>query len=158
MSAAPPLGPLQRRRVLGALGVVAYRLRGTPPAGRRHAEPNPADAARQPVAGGSPRLVVVAGDRAAAAPLLAALGIAASDTLSLDVRDGRLSATPPVAPAYLVIGEEWARVLGAELPTPVQQAARIVVVPARWRGDALAKRLVWQNLRPLCRALRVPRP
>ncbi|MEO8672634.1 MAG: hypothetical protein ABI411_15045 [Tahibacter sp.] len=68
-----------------------------------------------------------------------------------------MSTVPKNAENYLLLGPELARSVGAELPTGTQRSATVVVTdaPSHWRTDALGKRLFWQALRPLVRALRL---
>lgn len=143
-----------RLRQLDAMGIVAYQLRRRAPV---------AEASETADSAATPELVAV---RVAvisdqprertAALLAAALGVAESALLWHLPRDGKLAELDHDANAFLVLGNHLARALGAELPTTAQQDATIVVTaaPAQWRGDAMAKRLLWQALRPLRRQLR----
>lgn len=143
----------RRLRQLDAIGVTAYRLRSRVPTGAAAVDPAEVTAIT------TAARVVVIGERAvdAVAKLLAAaLGVPVGALQWQTPRDGKLPELDQNAAAFLVLGQAFARVLGAELPTTVQQAATIVVTsaPAEWRGNALAKRLLWQALRPLRRQLR----
>lgn len=145
----------RRLRQLDAIGVTAYRLRSRVPTGAAAVAVDPAEV----IAVTTAARVVVIGERAvdAVAKLLAAaLGVPVGALQWQTPRDGKLPELDQNAAAFLVLGQPFARVLGAELPTTVQQAATIVVTsaPAEWRGNALAKRLLWQALRPLRRQLR----
>ncbi|GMV30730.1 MAG: hypothetical protein AMXMBFR59_28550 [Rhodanobacteraceae bacterium] len=147
-----------RLRQLDAMGITLYRLRsrGTPPVAHATVATEPErdatpDTARSRVA--------VIGEQAAGATaglLAAALGVPEAALHWQVPRDGKLPELDHNAAAFLVLGQPLARVLGAELPTTAQQAATIVIAPSPhdWRGNALAKRLLWQALRPLRRLLR----
>lgn len=145
----------RRLRQLDAMGIVAYRLRSRGVAAAPAAEAADvevaADAARA-------RITVICEQSADAVAkvLAAALGVPEGALHWQTPRDGRLTELDQNATAFLVLGQSLARVLGAELPTAAQQAATIVVTtaPGEWRGNALAKRLLWQALRPLRRHLR----
>ncbi|HSX60951.1 MAG TPA: hypothetical protein VLF18_12180 [Tahibacter sp.] len=146
-----------RLRQLDAMGVVAYRLRsrGTP------APPAAALPEGDAVAAGDAsgvRIAVICESAAGASAklLAAALGVPENALHWQAPRDGRLPDLDQNAAAFLVLGQPLARVLGAQLPTAAQQAATIIVTaaPEEWRGNALAKRLLWQALRPLRRHLR----
>lgn len=143
-----------RLRQLDAMGVVAYRLRS------RAADPAasaPAEA-ETATAGAGARVAVICDQPAGtvAALIAGALGVPEAALHWQVPRDGRLPELDENAAAFLVLGQPLARVLGAGLPTAAQQAATIVVTaaPAQWRGNAMAKRLLWQALRPLRRHLR----
>jgi hypothetical protein len=73
----------------------------------------------------------------------------------MNMDNDALSMLPKNAAAYLLLGYDLARTVGAELPTETQRSAIVVVAesPSQWRVDALTKRLFWQALRPLARAL-----
>lgn len=152
MSVALP-SPRQLRQ-LDAMGVVAYRLRTSTSAVASAQVPAAADVILP--AGAVLTVVSDQPPAAAARVIAAALGLAESALHWQMPRDGRLPELDQGAAAFLVLGGHLARILGAELPTPVQQAATIVVTtaPQQWRGDAMAKRLLWQALRPLRRQLR----
>lgn len=143
-----------RLRQLDAMGIVAYRLRS-------RAAPAPIISTADGEAAAeiaSARIAVICehAPGATAKLLAAALGVPENALHWQVPRDGRLPELDQNAAAFLVLGQPLARVLGAELPTEAQQAATLVVTsaPAQWRGDALAKRLLWQALRPLRRHLR----
>lgn len=145
----------RRLRQFEAMGIVAYRLRtrGTVPTAVTPSATDEAVAAAP-----LPRVVVVCATPADAAARTIALALGLPEA-ALDwqvPQQGRLPALDQGAAAFLVLGNALARVLGAELPTTAQQTATIVVTsaPAQWRGDAMAKRLLWQALRPLRRQLR----
>lgn len=147
-----------RLRQLDAMGITVYRLRSRAAtavvAGADTAEPErdaTTDAARARVA-----VICEQAAGATAGTLAAALGVPETALHWQVPRDGKLPELDQNAAAFLVLGQPLARVLGAELPTTAQQAATIVIAPSPrdWRGNALAKRLLWQALRPLRRHLR----
>jgi len=142
-----------RLRQLDAMGVVAYRLRSAAMPAAAPVE------VETPVASAPGVRVAVICEQPAdtVATLIAgALGVPVAALHWQVPLDGRLPELDENAAAFLVLGQHLARVLGAGLPTTAQQAATIVVTaaPAQWRGDAVAKRLLWQALRPLRRHLR----
>lgn len=166
----------RRQQLLEAMGVTLYRRRGaevpaspatSDAASSRVPAPAPTrDAPAQPHAhthvpardhAQAPVLVIVGAraDRAHADTLARALALTPARFAWIDASAERLDATPPEAAAYLALGAAFARPLGAELPTTVQQSAQIVVTsaPQEWRSAA-AKRALWQVLKPLRRALR----
>lgn len=144
----------ERLRRLDAMGVRVYRLRTASP--RTEASVSAAD-----VAATAPgvRLLVVSDEARSPASeaIVRTLGVADAAIGWCVARGGKLDALDLDAGAYLVLGEHLARVLGAELPTETQQRAAIVVAvaPSALRGDAMAKRLLWQALKPLKRRLAV---
>jgi DNA polymerase III psi subunit len=143
-----------RLRQLDAMGIRPYQLRSRVAAG---APAEPAEAASQALPATVHLAVICEEPRGAASALIAAaLGLAETALRWHVPQSGRLADLDQDAAAFLVLGNHLARVLGAELPTAAQQAATIVVTaaPAQWRGDAMAKRLLWQALRPLRRHLR----
>lgn len=145
-----------RLRQLDAMGVVPYRLRSRGASAVAAVAVTDNDTATDTARA---RIAVISAQVAGATAkiLAAALGVPES-ALHWQVPEngGRLPELDQNAAAFLVLGQPLARVLGAELPTAAQQAATIVVTtaPAEWRGNALAKRLLWQALRPLRRHLR----
>ncbi|MBL8297004.1 MAG: hypothetical protein JNN30_01540 [Rhodanobacteraceae bacterium] len=145
----------QRLRQLDAMGITAYQLRSRVAATPLQATAPDGSALAEAV---RTRIAVICAQPAglAAKVLAAALGVPEHALHWQIPGDGRLPELDQNAAAFLVLGQPLARVLGAELPTAVQQAATIVVTtaPAEWRGNALAKRLLWQALRPLRRYLR----
>lgn len=151
----------RRQRLLDAMGVTLYRRRDAAPAvaaGREDASASDhtrvASTASAPTA---PLALVIVGaraDRAHADTLARALALSPSQLTFIEATPERLTSPPPQARAYVALGSAFARPLGVELPTTVQQAAQIVVTstPAEWR-HAGAKRVLWQTLKPLRRAL-----
>lgn len=152
-----PAVSAQRLRQLDAIGVIPYHLRSRDRATAQGAAPA-ATTGTVPAARGGARVTVICEQAAgtAAPAIAAALGLTEADLHWQVPADGRLPELDQNATAFLVLGTRLARVLGAELPTAVQQAATIVVTaaPPEWRGNAQAKRLLWQALRPLRRYLR----
>jgi DNA polymerase III psi subunit len=140
----------QRLRRLDAMGVRVWRLRAS---ARAEAAGEPVDAA------GGVRLVVVSDEPRTPAvdAIVRTLGIADEAIGWCVAQGGKLASLDLAAGAYLVLGAHLARVVGAELPTAAQQRAAIVVAaaPSALRGDAMAKRLLWQALKPLKRRLAV---
>jgi hypothetical protein len=153
---APALSA-RRLRQLDAIGVIPYRLRSRDRANAREAAAATTNGA-MPAAAATVRVAVICEQSAGATAqtIAAALGLAEAALHWHVPADGRLPELDQNAAAFLVLGAHLARVLGAELPTAAQQAATIVVTaaPQEWRGNALAKRLLWQALRPLRRHLR----
>ncbi len=147
----------RRLRQLDAMGVIPYRLRSRDRVPARDTTAA-ASTVAVPAARVGVRVAVICEQAAGAtAPIIAAaLGVDGSVLHWQVPKDGRLPELDQDAAAFLVLGTHLARVLGAELPTTAQQAATIVVTtaPPEWRGNALAKRLLWQALRPLRRHLR----
>ena len=149
---------------LEAMGIAAYALRSSGSSGSAGSE---RATSSQPPHGVGPQtarsfLAIICAqlpEPRDCEALIRALGIETSSVNWLNLEKDALSTLPKDAGAYLVLGPQLARVVGAELPTATQQNTPIVVVdaPSRWRGDAMAKRLCWQALRPLARALRASR-
>lgn len=147
-----------RLRQLDAMGITVYRLRSRGATAVAHATAA-AEPERDAVADAPRARVAVICEQAAgvtAGTLAAALGVPETALHWQVPRDGKLPELDQNAAAFLVLGQPLARVLGAELPTTAQQAATIVIAPSPhdWRGNAFAKRLLWQALRPLRRHLR----
>lgn len=150
---------MRRQQLLAAMGITLYRRRGAAPppqATTVAVEPGVPSPARCADGGAVPPLVVVGqpADRVRLALLQRLLGPHVA-LQWLDASADGLVQAPPAAPAYLVLGHALARPLGAELPTTTQQAAQIIVTtaPVEWR-DGVAKRALWQSLKPLRRRLR----
>ena len=151
---AAPAPDRERLRRLDAMGVRVYRLRPAP--GERAAaalqQPASEDAGQQGV-----RLLIVCDEQRSPAldAIVRAIGLPEPQLGWCAPRGGRLEGLDLDAGAYLVLGQHLARALGAELPTEQQQRAGVTVVsaPSELRGNAMAKRLLWQALRPLKRRL-----
>ena len=143
-----------RLRQLEALGVTPYRLRGAGSPAMIAAASN--EETVTPAAGARIAVICAQPPGDAGRALAQALGVAESLLHWQVPREGRLPELDQAGTVFLVLGNALARVLGAELTTAAQQAATIVVTaaPPEWRGDPLAKRLLWQALRPLRRQLR----
>lgn len=156
----------RRQQLLGAMGVTLYRRRSVAPIVTTPARADAIDRADLHLAKTDladvadralPIALVIVGaraDRGHVDVLARALGLAPERLAFIEATPERLVAAPPHASAYLALGEVFARPLGAELPTSVQQAAQIVVAsaPSQWR-NASAKRVLWQTLKPLRHAL-----
>jgi hypothetical protein len=144
-----------RLRQLDAMGIAPYRLRSRGASVVSVAETHDSEVATDTARA---RIAVICETVAGvtAKTIAAALGVPESALHWQVPNGGRLPELDQNATAFLVLGQPLARVLGAELPTAAQQAATIVVTaaPSEWRGNALAKRLLWQALRPLRRHLR----
>lgn len=161
----------RRAQVLAALGIEVLRLRGSGAVATHAVDP---EVVRAPATqGGSaaaastkaePRVLIVCalGDRTdartarIAAQLPRALGTSAGSIIWCEA-DARGEVTaPPHVPAYLVLGKRMAHALGAQLPTTLQNAAVIAVIgePEALPVDASGKRVLWQALKPIARALR----
>ena len=69
---------------------------------------------------------------------------------------GAESGDVPRAAAYLVLGAALAREFGANVPAAQQQAAVIAVAdePAASFAGGVAKRALWQSLKPIARRAR----
>ena len=157
----------QRRALLHAMGVDVYVLRGAGPRGASAAA-DPIVAAESapaaPPSGDEVDLVVAVSldaARAVAASRLRnllplALGVPAARIrwISADAR-GALPEPPP-ARAYLALGADMPRALGANLSTMQQMSATIAAAdePSASLRDGLAKRALWQAFKPLARQLR----
>jgi hypothetical protein len=161
------LAEAQRHEVLAAMGIDVYLLR------KRDAGKQSAAAVRLDVPEAvSPRaampadiVLVVACSRSvdadpATARLRAglplALGVAAARIGWIETDAAGDLPPPPAAPAYLALGTELARSLGAQLSTKQQMASVIAVAdaPRACLANALAKRALWQALKPVARRLR----
>jgi hypothetical protein len=154
---AAAASPDRRERLLKAMGVTPWRLRGVDAAAAVAADgPAVNDAAhgdRVPCvvvlpAGASERELELVG-RA-----LRAFGPVMGRAARLEAGERGLGHVP-VAAHYLVFGEAQARALGHELPAAVMSAAQIVLVdtPSALLADAAAKRRLWNGLRALGRSL-----
>ena len=156
------LAEAQRLQTLAAMGIDVYLLRtrgaGVPEIGETTLQ---ADA---PVAGASaslPALVVACAQGVdAATPRLRAalplaLGIAATRIVWIEPDAAGALAAPPAAPAYLALGADLARALGEQLSTMQQRSAVIAVAdaPRACLGSGLARRVLWQALKPIARHL-----
>jgi hypothetical protein len=150
----------QRRSVLAAMGIDVYLLRG----GGVSATPDvPAAASAQPRKTET-ALVVACMQDAGSDPgmmrlrglLPLALGIDAARICWIEADRGGNLPPPPEAGAYLALGAETPRALGAHLSTKQQMSAVIAAAdaPALSLRDGLSRRALWQALKPLARQLR----
>ncbi len=138
------LAEAHRRELLSAMGVDVYVLRA-------------ASAGTNRVAQSADWLVVVASTETQKSiqcaqlrkTLPAMLGVAPDRVrwIAADAND------IPDAAAYLVFGAALARQFGANMPAAKQQAAVIAVAdePAASFTSAMAKRALWQSLKPIAR-------
>jgi len=147
--------PAHRARVLHALGVTPWRLRGV-------TSPVPEDATRgvaaeSPAAATACVVVVPAGCTARELYLLGRAFCTFGPTLARAARIevGAESTRIPHARAYLVLGEAQAHALGRDLPAEVMHRAHIVLAdtPAEVLAGGAGKRRLWSALRNLRRAL-----
>ena len=148
------LAEAQRRAVLATMGIDVYLLR---------ARAAPAAAAAIAHADGA-RLVVACGRAASASPhgaslrrlLPLALGMPAACLHWIEADASGALPEVPDAPAYLALGAEMPRALGAHLSTVQQKSAAIAAAdaPAHSLRDGLSRRALWQALKPLARRLR----
>ena len=148
------------------MGIAMYRLRTNAPAGLADEQGNGAadvDADAR-ISSESPAMLVIVSVQApqdsVKESLLRALGVAGHAVLWSNADKDSLSTLPRNAAAYLLLGSDLARIVGAELPTQTQRNTPIVIAdaPSQWRGNPIAKRLLWQALRPLARSLRASSP
>ena len=144
----------ERQRLLHAMGIDVYVLRAGPAA---------ADAAGSaaPTGESATALVVAcARDEARASERLRsllphALGLR-PDAIAWIEPDARGELPePPAAGAYLALGADMPRALGAQLSTERQMAALIAAAdaPSACLRNGLARRALWQALKPLARRL-----
>lgn len=164
------LAETQRRTVLAAMGIDVYLLRQRDTGTKRKVDreiAEPTAAAQIPAADAMPAKValVVAcsrsvGDDAPMSRLRATLAFALSiptpHIVWIETGASGTLASPPVAPAYLALGTELARALGEQLSTMQQKSSVIAVAdaPQACLASALAKRALWQALKPIARHLR----
>jgi hypothetical protein len=158
----------QRLQTLAAMGIDVYLLRTRDAAATSD---TPAAAALAPAisAGGaqaeSPTLVVACARSADAdvhaarlrSALPLALGVAAARIAWIEPDAAGVLALPATAaPAYLALGTDLARALGEQLSTMQQMSAVIAVAdaPRACLGNGLARRVLWQALKPIARHLR----
>ena len=152
-------------RMLAAMGVDVYALRTSmfSPVAAAAAHAHAVTGATLAQAD-APRLVVACAQNArrdarlvrlfAQLPQTLGIPVAAIGWIEADAA-GNL-ASPPSAPAYLVLGAAMARVLGVQLSTMQQNSSTIAVTaePAQLPGSAADKRALWQALKPLAQRLR----
>jgi hypothetical protein len=153
------LAEAQRLQTLAAMGIDVYLLRtqGAAVAGEAALQAQPAADANTLL----PALVVACAPGVdehtprlrAALPL--ALGISAARIVWIEP-DVAGALAPPPSPAYLALGADLARALGEQLSTMQQISAVIAVAdaPRACLGNGLARRALWQTLKPIARHLR----
>lgn len=85
-----------------------------------------------------------------------ALGVGAGRVRWIETDVAGTLAAPPSAPAYLALGTQLARALGEQLSTMQQKSSVIAVAdaPRACLSSALARRALWQALKPIARHLR----
>jgi hypothetical protein len=141
------LAEAQRRELLSAMGVDVYVLRTA------NAELAQVEASRDWL------VVAASADTQKSTQctqlrktLPAMLGIPAERVHWMAVETKEI----PDAAAYLVLGAALAREFGANLPAAKQQSAVIAVAdePAASFTGAMAKRALWQSLKPIARRAR----
>jgi hypothetical protein len=155
------LAEAQRLQALSAMGIDVYLLRTrgarVPAVGETlQAEAPDAEANTLP-----PALVVACAHGVDAdtprlrAALPLALGISAARIVWIEPDGSGALASPPSAPAYLALGADLARALGEQLSTMQQMSAVIAVAdaPRACLGSSLARRALWQALKPIARQL-----
>ncbi len=161
------LAETQRHDVLAAMGIDVYLLRkrdaGVPAAAA--ARPDVPEAVAPDAAVPADIVLVVACSRSVGADpatarlrasLPLALGVAAARIGWIEPGAAGELPAPPAAPAYLALGTELARALGEHLSTKQQMSSVIAVAdaPQACLANALAKRALWQALKPVARRLR----
>jgi hypothetical protein len=150
--------PAHRVRVLHALGITPWRLRGV---AASVPEVSVADVAATSSTTATDCVVVVPA-RCTARELdllgraFCAFGPGLARAARIEV--GADSTRIPHARAYLVLGEAQAHALGRDLPADVMHRAHIVLAdtPAEVLSGGAGKRRLWSALRNLRRALAAP--
>ncbi len=152
MSAHLSIAMSHRRRLLQALGVVPYVLRG-----RVQEEPQAAAETRHARVGPAVCVLVLPAECGARPSRLIeqamrALGAGFAGAPSVRVVDGGIGAPVPQAQAYLAFGEAQARALGRTLSRDVVAAAQVVLLdPPQAMLVAEGKRRLWQAVAGLRR-------
>ena len=151
------LAEAQRRDMLAAMGIDVYVL-------RTHTQATAPFATS--VAAVDADLVVACAHTAAASVyavrlrelLPHTLGIEPSRIRWIEADAVGAFAAPPSAHAYLLLGAPLLRTLGVHLSTTQQYTAVIAVAdePETSLRNGLAKRALWQALKPVARCLRAP--
>jgi len=143
----------ERQRFLNAMGIDVYVLRAASAVDAPHDEAQAGTAATALV-------VACARDAAPArehlrAVLPRALGLAPEAIAWIEPDASGTLPEPPAAAAYLALGADMPRALGAQLSTERQMAALIAAAdaPSVSLRDGLARRALWQALKPLARRL-----
>jgi hypothetical protein len=152
------LAEAQRLQTLAAMGIEVYLLRahGAAVVGETALQ------AQAPAADANmlPALVVACAADAATPRLRAALplalGISTARIVWIEPDAAGAFVSPPPSPAYLALGADLARALGEQLSTMQQMSAVIAVAdaPRACLGNGLARRALWQALKPIARHLR----
>jgi hypothetical protein len=161
------LAEAERFATLAAMGVDVYLLRtrgATAGAEQPGATASPPEIFATGAKAELPALVVACTRSAAAdthtprlrTALPLALGIAAARIVWIEADVAGALAAPPAARAYLALGTDAARSLGEQLSTMRQNSSVIAVAdaPRASLGNGLARRALWQALKPIARHLR----
>lgn len=125
---------------------------------------SPAEVIAAPVGSTAPRILIVCAAAVSRDARLArwfaslprVFGIAPTELGWLHADAAGLITPPAEAVAYLVIGAQAARELGAHLSTMQQNTLTLVVTAeaSALPGDAATKRALWHSMKPLVRRLR----
>ena len=158
------LAETQRLQTLAAMGIDVYLLRtsGVGAASRIDNETAPSQTSVEPSMSGAIALIVACAHGVDSHSvylrkvLPLALGMAASRIVWIEPDATGALAAPPPAAAYLALGTELARTLGEQLSTMQQMSSVIAVAdaPHACLGNGLARRALWQALKPIARHLR----
>lgn len=154
------LAEAQRLQTLAAMGIDVYLLRAR---GAASESAQPLQALDADAISATPALVVACAHSGNAdthatrlrMALPLALGISPSRIVWIEP-DASGALMLPAAVAYLALGTELAQALGGQLSTMQQSSAVIAVAdaPRACLGNALARRALWQALKPIARHLR----
>jgi len=157
----------QRQALLAAMGIDVYLLRGSALDAAASSATPLADSVPEGAAPPQEGIgLLVACARAGAedagrtqrlrALLPLALGVAAPYVRWIEADPAGELGGVPAARAYLALGAAMPRALGAHLSTMQQMSSTIAAAdaPAASLRDGLAKRALWQALKPLARTLR----
>ena len=159
------LAEAQHFDMLAAMGIDVYllRTRDTAAVGDGDRADATASAASVGAISASPALVVACARGASAdahtghlrGALPLALGVAAARIVWIEPDAAGVLATAPAANAYLALGADMARALGEQLSTMRQMSAVIAVAdaPRACLSNSLARRALWQALKPVARQL-----
>ncbi len=158
------LAEAQRLQTLAAMGIDVYLLRTRGAAGGGEAAAEAGLPLQAPVAEAkaeSLALVVACAQGGDAdtprlrTTLPLVLGISATRIVWIEPDVAGALAPPPPAPAYLALGADVARALGEQLSTMQQKSAVIAVAdaPHACMDNGLARRALWQALKPIARRL-----
>lgn len=141
-----------RQRVLRALGVTLYGLRGRfrPDQGVTPADEAASMSMTAAADGAAACVLVLPGDcdarqRTQVEHIMQALGGVFAQAVQVGVAGGELTAEVPPAHAYLAFGEAQARALGRSLSSDAVNQAQVVLLDApEALFDAAGKRRLWQ--------------